>query len=94
MYLCLVAKIKCPENLRFEKVNEKKNYHHNYKLVTGFWVISSRFLKVHVFGFIFSLKLSLRLKAVSGSITTLSSYFKCVLNKKIFDVDKIVLSMW
>ena len=57
--------------------------------------ISPRFLKVHIFGSIFSLQLSLRLKTVVDSIKTLKSYckatFNVFLNKNIFDDDKFFL---
>ena len=44
------------------------------------FLISSGFLKVHVFGSIFSLKLSLRLKTVFNSITALKRYCNATLN--------------
>ena len=42
--------------------------------------ISSRFVKVHIFGSIFSLKLSLCLKTMLNSIKTLKIYCKATLN--------------
>ena len=54
--------------------------------------ISSRFFKVHIFGSIFSLKLSLRYKTMLNSIKTLKRYSKAILNvffnKTKFDDDK------
>ena len=54
--------------------------------------ISSRFLKVHIFGYIFSFNVSLRLKTILSGIKTLKRYCKATLNvflrKKIFDDDK------
>ena len=53
---------------------------------------SSRFLKVRIFGSIFSLKLNLRLKTKLKSIKTLNNYYKATLtvffNKKKFDDEK------
>ena len=42
--------------------------------------ISSRFLRVHIFRFIFSLKLSLRFEIMLNSIKTLKRYCKATLN--------------
>ena len=42
--------------------------------------ISFRFLKVHIFGTIFNLKLSLMYKTVLNSIKTLKKYCKVTLN--------------
>ena len=54
----------------------------NYRVATGLWEISSRFLKVHIFWSIFSLKSSLRLKTVLSSMKTLKRYCKATLNVK------------
>ena len=55
----------------------------------------SRFLKVFIFGFIFSLKISLRLKTMITSIKTLKKYCKGTFNvfkkkKKIDDDNKFL----
>ena len=59
--------------------------------------ISSRFLKLHISGFIFNLKLSLRLKPMLNSVKTLKRYCKAILNlsfkKKNFDDDKYFIYM-
>ena len=59
--------------------------------------IDFRILKVHVFGSIFNLKLSLRLKTVLSSNTKLKRYCKATLNdfliKKNFDDDIKFLSI-
>ena len=56
------------------------------------FLISSRFLKVHIFVSIFSLKLSLKLETVLTSIKTLKRWCRATLNmflvKKVFDVTK------
>ena len=67
-----------------------KNVYLN-RVAKFFYTILFRFLKVPIFWFIFSLKLSLRLKIVL-KITTLKRYCKATLNvffyKKFFDDDK------
>ena len=45
-----------------------------------FWKVSYIFLKVHVFGSIFSLDSTLRQKTVLSSITILNKYCKATLN--------------
>ena len=54
--------------------------------------MSSRFLKIHIFGFIFSFRLISIKETVLNSIKTLKRYCEVTLivffNKKIFDDDK------
>ena len=63
----------------------KTNYN-KYRVTTRFlkffqvFQISSRFLKVHIFGSIFRLKVSLNLKTVLNSIKPLKRYCKATLN--------------
>ena len=65
------------------------------ELSNVFSKFSSGFLKVHIFGYIFSLKLSLRLRTVLNSIKTLKKYCKATLNvflniKKFKDDKKFI----
>ena len=71
--------------------------HSFFQIFLQVFQISSRFLRVHIFGSIFNLKLILRLETVLNSIKTLKRYCKANLNmffnEKKFDNDKKFINM-
>ena len=70
---------------------QRQGCHSFFQIFFQVFQISSRFLKVHIFGSIFSLKLISIKETVLNRIKALKRYFKVTLNvffhKKIFDDD-------